>query len=107
MPETDLPERDWRLAKRVREVEEEVQILKREDNAIVQLNLQYTRGMRMNVLEWRRLAKLIEKQDRRLDRLEEMMAILLDVEPVEDVDDLDADEIAKGQTFIEGYNETS
>ena len=106
MPEIDLPERDWRLAKRVREVEEEVQILKREDNAIVQLNLQYTRGMRMNVLEWRRLAKLIEKQDRRLDRLEEMMAVLLDTEPVEDVDDLDADEMANGQTFIEGYDNT-
>ena len=107
MPETNLPERDWRLAKRVSEVEEEVQALKREDHALIKLNLQYTRGMRMNVLEWRRLATMIEKQDRRLDRLEEMMGTLLDIEPVSDVDDPDSEEIANGQTFIEGYNETS
>jgi|ETNvirome_6_1000_1030641.scaffolds.fasta_scaffold68462_2 hypothetical protein len=106
MPETDLPERDWRLAKRVREVEEEVQILKREDHSLIQLNLQYTRGMRMNVLEWRRLADMIKKQDRRLDRLEEMMSTLLDIEPVDDVDDPDAEEISKGQTFIAGYDDT-
>ena len=99
MPETDLPERDWRLAKRVREVEEEVQALKREDHALVQLNLQYTKGMRMNVLEWRRLEK-------RLDRLEEMMSTLLSQEP-EGEPSPDAVEIAKGQTFIEGYDETA
>ena len=106
MPETDLSVLTMMLSTSIKELEEEVQILKREDHSLVQLNLQYTRGMRMNVLEWRRLANMIEKQDRRLDRLEEMMSTLLDIEPVEDVDDPDAEEIAEGQTFIAGYDDT-
>lgn len=103
MPETDLPERDWRLARRVSKIEsrlddpnkrDEVRDLKVE---IKRLERQLSNFSRICVVQWR-------KDGRRIDEIEKQLSIQA---PMEDTLSQDAVETAKGQTFIEGYNETS
>jgi hypothetical protein len=103
MPETDLPERDWRLAGRVSKIEsrlddpnkrDEVRALKVE---IKRLERQLSNFSRICVVQWR-------KDGRRIDEIEKQLSIQV---PLEYAPNPDAEEIAKGQTFIEGYNETS